>query len=170
MKQTKPSNSICDAKWHLRCPRNFRQLLGYYPFLRYLLQTYAHFQNCGSLGVTWMNLTLSFSSSSSGLMEGRQHSGSLPVNKVHNFEKDIFKTMTCKEVGSLVSICVQSSSVCESRGGRPGLPVPNSLCGRKATLNLCECAWEPVWRSGSKSRGIITLSYTDYLYNVNFIL
>ena len=29
--------------------------------------------------------------------------------------------------------------VCESRGGRPGLSVPNSpydLCGRKATLNL----------------------------------
>ena len=29
--------------------------------------------------------------------------------------------------------------LCESRGGRPGLPVPNSpygLCGRKATLNL----------------------------------
>ena len=30
------------------------------------------------------------------------------------------------------------SSVCENRGDRPGLPVPNSpysLCGRKATLN-----------------------------------
>ena len=29
--------------------------------------------------------------------------------------------------------------MCESRGGRPGLPVPSSpygLCGRKATLNL----------------------------------
>ena len=29
--------------------------------------------------------------------------------------------------------------LCESRDGRPGLPVPNSpygLCGRKATLNL----------------------------------
>ena len=29
--------------------------------------------------------------------------------------------------------------LCESRGGRPGIPVPNSpygLCGRKATLNL----------------------------------
>ena len=29
--------------------------------------------------------------------------------------------------------------MCESGGGRPGLPVPNSpygLCGRKATLNL----------------------------------
>ena len=31
------------------------------------------------------------------------------------------------------------SGSCESRGGRPGLPVPNSpygLCERKATLNL----------------------------------
>ena len=29
--------------------------------------------------------------------------------------------------------------MCESRGGRPGLPVPNSpygLCGRKATWNF----------------------------------
>ena len=29
--------------------------------------------------------------------------------------------------------------LCESRGGRPGLPVPDSpygFCGRKATLNL----------------------------------
>ena len=30
-----------------------------------------------------------------------------------------------------------SQELCESRGGRPGLPVPNSpygLCGRKATI------------------------------------
>ena len=52
-----------------------------------------------------------------------------------------------------VSACGLESGtqqLCESRGGRPGLPVPNSpysLCGRKATLNLawiraqglCEC-------------------------------
>ena len=34
---------------------------------------------------------------------------------------------------------LQSSELCESGGGRPGLPVPNSpygLCGCKATLNL----------------------------------
>ena len=33
----------------------------------------------------------------------------------------------------------ESGAVCESRGGRPGLPVPNGpygLCGRKAILNL----------------------------------
>ena len=32
----------------------------------------------------------------------------------------------------------RAQELCESRGGRPGLPVPNSpygLCGRKATLN-----------------------------------
>ena len=32
----------------------------------------------------------------------------------------------------------RAKELCESRGGRPGLPVPNSpygLCGRKATLN-----------------------------------
>ena len=34
---------------------------------------------------------------------------------------------------------VSTQKLCESRGGRPGLPVPNSpygLCGRKATPNL----------------------------------
>ena len=33
----------------------------------------------------------------------------------------------------------RAEELCESRGDRPGLPVPNSpdgLCGRKATLNL----------------------------------
>ena len=32
----------------------------------------------------------------------------------------------------------RAQELCESRGGRPGLPVPNSaygLCGRKSTLN-----------------------------------
>ena len=32
----------------------------------------------------------------------------------------------------------RAQELCESRGGRPGLPVPKSpygLCGRKATLN-----------------------------------
>ena len=35
----------------------------------------------------------------------------------------------------------RAQELCESRGGRPELPVPNSpdgLCGRKATLNLRE--------------------------------
>ena len=40
----------------------------------------------------------------------------------------------------LNDVLPQSSAypLCERRGGRPGLPVPNSpygLCGRKATLN-----------------------------------
>ena len=33
----------------------------------------------------------------------------------------------------------RAQELCESRGGRPGLPVPNSpygLCGREVTLNL----------------------------------
>ena len=42
---------------------------------------------------------------------------------------------------------LRAQELCESRGGRPGLPVPNSpcgLCGRKSALNrhrtqkLCE--------------------------------
>ena len=36
------------------------------------------------------------------------------------------------------ALTLRAQELCESRGGRPGLPVPNSpygLCGRKATLN-----------------------------------
>ena len=40
---------------------------------------------------------------------------------------------------------VRVQELCESRGGRLGLPVPNKpygFCGRKATLNLNEIASE----------------------------
>ena len=41
---------------------------------------------------------------------------------------------------TLISILtLRAQELCDSRGGRSGLPVPNSpygLCGRKATLNL----------------------------------
>ena len=39
----------------------------------------------------------------------------------------------------VIAADVRAQELCESRGGRPGLPVPDSpygLCGRKATLNL----------------------------------
>ena len=52
---------------------------------------------------------------------------------------------TSRSVCSSVSVSLPGDSwnlraqeLCESRGGRPGLPVPTSpcgLCGRKATLN-----------------------------------
>ena len=38
----------------------------------------------------------------------------------------------------MFTYCHRAQGLCESRGGRPGLPVPNSpygLCGRKATFN-----------------------------------
>ena len=35
-----------------------------------------------------------------------------------------------------VDIKLRAQELCESRSGRPGLPVPNGLCGRKATLNM----------------------------------
>ena len=40
---------------------------------------------------------------------------------------------------SSFGLSFRAQEVCESRGGRPGLPVPNrpyGLCGRKAALNL----------------------------------
>ena len=45
----------------------------------------------------------------------------------------------------------RTQELCESRGGRPGLPAPNSpygLCGRKATLNWTEGS--PFWNPGVK--------------------
>ena len=61
-----------------------------------------------------------------------------------------------------------SGAVCESRGGRPGLPVPNSpygLCGRKATLNcsileLRSCVKVEVAVLGSPSLIVLTV-YLD---------
>ena len=49
-------------------------------------------------------------------------------------------TQVCQKIG------FRAQELCESRGGRPGFPVPNSpygLCGREATLKnrtqeLCE--------------------------------
>ena len=47
-------------------------------------------------------------------------------------------------ISLMVSVAVKhhgrkAQELCESRGGRPGLPVPNKpygLCGRKARLNV----------------------------------
>ena len=45
---------------------------------------------------------------------------------------------------------VRAQELCESRGGRPGFPVPNSLyglCGRNTTLN-------ERWSSGQSSGAV----------------
>ena len=45
---------------------------------------------------------------------------------------------------------VRVQELCESRGGRPGLPVPNSphgLCGRKPTLNLLSIRAQELYES-----------------------
>ena len=46
----------------------------------------------------------------------------------------------CERKATLNLLSVRAQELCESRGGRPGLPVLNSnspygLCGRNATLN-----------------------------------
>ena len=58
---------------------------------------------------------------------------------------------TCVKGQAPVSVLVRSQELCESGGGRPGVPVPNKpcdFCGRKATLNI-EC---PVSRFGPAVR------------------
>ena len=62
----------------------------------------------------------------------------------------------------------RAQELCESRGGRPGLPVPDSpygLCGRKATLNLncsiselISCVKVEVAALGSPSLTVLTVS------------
>ena len=62
-----------------------------------------------------------------------------------------------------IYICVtafRAQELCESRGGRPGLPVPNSpygLCGRKPTLNLNVTAF-----LSSNSWGLMRFHETRY--------
>ena len=47
--------------------------------------------------------------------------------------------------GNSAAQFLRVQELCESRLGRPGLPIPNSLyglCGRKATLNLTNTVHE----------------------------
>ena len=50
-------------------------------------------------------------------------------------------------LGVASNVSLSAQELCESRGGRPGLPVPRislyGLCGRKATFEEEE-AWNPV--------------------------
>ena len=48
----------------------------------------------------------------------------------------------------MVSVDVKQQELCVSRGGRPGLPVPDGLCGRKATGAVCKSRW-PSWAPSS---------------------
>ena len=60
----------------------------------------------------------------------------------HGLEKglqDSYKLWFVGSVSDAVLQSIKAQELCESRGGRPGLPVPKSpygLCGRKATLNM----------------------------------
>ena len=64
---------------------------------------------------------------------------------------------------------VRAQELCESRGGRPGVPVPNSaygLCGREATLNvdwteLRSCVRVEVAVLGSSSQIIVLMISVD---------
>ena len=67
----------------------------------------------------------------------------------------------CTGTQSNTELEIQSLRVqelCESRGGRPGLHVPNSLyglCGRKATLNL---NYQNEWAGWSSGKGVRLVS------------
>ena len=62
----------------------------------------------------------------------------------------------------------RAQELCESRGGRNGLPVPNSsygLCGRKATLNSNWLNLSYAWRGRNmvRSKVIATERVADFI-------
>ena len=63
---------------------------------------------------------------------------------------------------------VRAQELCESRGGRPGLPVPNSsygLYGRKATLNLDGQTLLPADAQNHSGGASVTLNERMIIYN-----
>ena len=67
------------------------------------------------------------------LASGMQNQSTSPLLYI-----PIISSSTPGQLVSSQSFC-RAQVLCESRGGRPGLPIPNSpygLCGRKVTLNL----------------------------------
>ena len=72
---------------------------------------------------------------------------------------------TAPELLKVLKYCLCGRKLCESRGSRPGLPVPNSpygLCGRKATLllnsELRSCVNGEVSALGSRSLIVLMVS------------
>ena len=65
-------------------------------------------------------------------------------------------------------ISVALQELCQSRGGRPALPVPNTpngLCGRKATLNLNLNSTNLKQNEAQSARAVSThMLYTLYLH------
>ena len=60
------------------------------------------------------------------------------MNLNYNPWKIKFSSSSSSQSSSSLSLSLRAQKMCESRGGRPRLPVPNSpqgLYGRKATLN-----------------------------------
>ena len=56
-----------------------------------------------------------------------------PTDRLRDFDKE-----TSISQGKGTRVFLRAQNLSESRGGRPGLPVPNKpygLCGRKATVN-----------------------------------
>ena len=72
-----------------------------------------------------------------------------PLPLIQPLSRSAARTMDV--VGPLSVLSLHGvQELCESRGGRPGLPAPNSpygLCRRKATLNLVPQSSGTVWKS-----------------------
>ena len=62
----------------------------------------------------------------------------LPIESICSHTQTFIPVFLLHDTSSPARQCLRAQELCESRGGCPGLPVPNSpygLCGRKATLN-----------------------------------
>ena len=76
-------------------------------------------------------------------------------------ERRLLKKLLCR-------LNFRAQELCESRGGRTGLPVPNSsygLCGRKATLNSNWLNLSYAWRGRNmvRSKVIATERVADFI-------
>ena len=63
----------------------------------------------------------------------------LPIESICSHTQTFIPVFLLHDTSSPARQCLRTQELCESRGGCPGLPVPNSpygLRGRKATLEL----------------------------------
>ena len=75
---------------------------------------------------------------------------------------------TVRSETTIVADEIRAQELCESGGGRPGLPVTNSpygLCGRKATLNLDGPTLLPANMRNHTGGARVTLNERMIIYN-----
>ena len=77
---------------------------------------------------------------------GRQQQRLMTKNETHDSGTRLWRPPFKKSEAKAAVLSLRAQELCVSRGGRPGLPVPDNpfgLCGRKATMNYSFRTSEP---------------------------